>query len=134
MHHQMMEESSCTSFNYYNYLLSANANRFFDAKWLGSTQTFGCNISTNGLFVIYNELTNMCDHRDLVFIQDCTGSQGSYITSSTKNIEEISRAIFESGKLVYPDDLRLGLIAFRDHPPQDHTYITKNFGFSSGVA
>ncbi|KAG8867824.1 hypothetical protein FRC20_004769, partial [Serendipita sp. 405] len=68
---------------------------------------------------------------DLVFIQDCTGSQGSYITSATKNIEEISRAIFESGKLVYPDDLRLGLIAFRDHPPQDHTYITKNFGFTS---
>lgn len=71
---------------------------------------------------------------DLVFIQDCTGSQGSYITSSTKNIEEISRAIFESGKLVYPDDLRLGLIAFRDHPPQDHTYITKNFGFSSDIS
>jgi hypothetical protein len=70
--------------------------------------------------------------RDLVFIQDCTGSQGSYITSATKNIEEISRAIFQSGKLVYPDDLRLGLIAFRDHPPQDHTYITKNFGFTSG--
>ncbi|CAG7846350.1 SubName: Full=Uncharacterized protein {ECO:0000313/EMBL:CCA69017.1} [Serendipita indica DSM 11827] len=71
---------------------------------------------------------------DLVFIQDCTGSQGSYITSATKNIEEISRAIFESGKLVYPDDLRLGLIAFRDHPPQDHTYITKNFGFTSDIS
>jgi hypothetical protein len=82
---------------------------------------------------VRNVLTNLAHYRDLVFIQDCTGSQGSYITSSTKNIEEISRAIFESGKLVYPDDLRLGLIAFRDHPPQDHTYITKNFGFSSGV-
>ena len=23
------------------------------------------------------------------------------------------------------------MIAFRDHPPQDHTYVTKNFGFSS---
>jgi len=72
--------------------------------------------------------------RDLVFIQDCTGSQGSYINSATKNIEEISRAIFESGKLIHPDDLRLGLIAFRDHPPQDHTYITKNFGFTSDIS
>jgi hypothetical protein len=88
--------------------------------------------STRSLFVGI-ALTNLLCYRDLVFIQDCTGSQGSYITSSTKNIEEISRAIFESGKLVYPDDLRLGLIAFRDHPPQDHTYITKNFGFSSGA-
>ncbi|PVG02302.1 hypothetical protein CPB86DRAFT_620756 [Serendipita vermifera] len=71
---------------------------------------------------------------DLVFVQDCTGSQGSYITSATKNIEEISRAIFESGRLQYPEDLRLGLIAFRDHPPQDHTYITKNFGFTSDIS
>lgn len=66
-----------------------------------------------------------------MFVQDCTGSQGSYISSATRNIEEICSSIFESGKLLYPDDLRIGLVAYRDHPPQDHTYITKNFGFSS---
>ena len=71
--------------------------------------------------------------RDLVFIQDATGSQGAYISSATKNIEEICATIFASGKLQYPEDLRVGLIAFRDHPPQDHTYITKNFGFSSDI-
>jgi len=70
---------------------------------------------------------------DLVFIQDATGSQGSYISSATKNIEEICNAIFASGKLLYREDLRVGLISFRDHPPQDHTYITKNFGFSSDI-
>ena len=32
-----------------------------------------------------------------------------------------------------PDDIRFGLIAFRDHPPQDRTYVTKNFGFSSEI-
>lgn len=68
---------------------------------------------------------------DLVFVQDCTGSQGSYISSATKNIEEICANIFESGKLLQPEDLRVGLVAYRDHPPQDHTYVTKNFGFSS---
>jgi hypothetical protein len=78
-----------------------------------------------------NPLTSL---RDLVFIQDCTGSQGSYITSATKNIEAICAYIFESGKLQYQDDLRVGLVAFRDHPPQDHTYITKNFGFSSDIS
>jgi hypothetical protein len=31
------------------------------------------------------------------------------------------------------EDLRVGLVAFRDHPPQDHTYITRNFGFSSDI-
>ena len=32
---------------------------------------------------------------------------------------------------LHQEDLRIGIIAFRDHPPQDHTYITRNFGFSS---
>ncbi|KIJ17753.1 hypothetical protein PAXINDRAFT_161877 [Paxillus involutus ATCC 200175] len=71
---------------------------------------------------------------DLVFVQDCTGSQGSYISSATKNIEEICAHIFESGRLQSPEDLRVGLVAFRDHPPQDHTYIVKNFGFSSDIS
>ncbi|KII90978.1 hypothetical protein PLICRDRAFT_39570 [Plicaturopsis crispa FD-325 SS-3] len=71
---------------------------------------------------------------DLVFIQDCTGSQGSYISSATKNIEEICAHIFESGKLQSREDLRVGLVAFRDHPPQDHTYIVKNFGFTSDIS
>jgi len=71
---------------------------------------------------------------DLVFVQDCTGSQGSYISSATRNIEQICAHIFESGRLQSPEDLRVGLVAFRDHPPQDHTYITKNFGFSSDIS
>lgn len=70
---------------------------------------------------------------DLVFIQDCTGSQGSYISSATKNIEEICASIFASGKLVHPEDLRIGLVAFRDHPPQDHTYVTKTTPFTSDI-
>lgn len=73
-------------------------------------------------------------HSDLVFVQDCTGSQGSYISSATKNIENICGHIFESGKLQAVEDLRIGLVAFRDHPPQDHTYIVKNFGFSSDIS
>jgi len=70
---------------------------------------------------------------DLVFIQDCTGSQGSYISSATKNIEEICATIFSSGKLEHPEDLRVGLVAFRDHPPQDHTYVTKTTPFTSDI-
>ncbi|KAI0731924.1 hypothetical protein C8Q72DRAFT_182408 [Fomitopsis betulina] len=71
---------------------------------------------------------------DLVFVQDCTGSQGSYISSATRNIEEICNHIYESGRLQNRDDLRVGLVAYRDHPPQDHTYVTKNFGFSSDIS
>ncbi|KAK0545484.1 hypothetical protein OC846_005649 [Tilletia horrida] len=70
---------------------------------------------------------------DLVFIMDATGSMGSYITSATKNIETICDEIIRSEELSSPQALRVGLIAYRDHPPQDHTYVTKNFGFSSKI-
>ncbi|KAH8114387.1 hypothetical protein DFH11DRAFT_1594067 [Phellopilus nigrolimitatus] len=71
---------------------------------------------------------------DLVFVQDCTGSQGSYITSATRNIEEICAHIFHSGRLQEAEDMRVGLVAYRDHPPQDHTWVYKNFGFTSDIS
>jgi von Willebrand factor type A domain len=77
--------------------------------------------------------TTSHSRRDLVFVQDCTGSQGSYISSATKNIQLICENIFQSGKLQSREDLRVGLVAYRDHPPQDHTYVTRNFGFSSDI-
>lgn len=72
-------------------------------------------------------------HSDLVFVQDCTGSQGSYISSATKNIQLICDNIYQSGKLQAREDLRVGLVAYRDHPPQDHTYVTRECGFSSDI-
>ncbi|CEH16437.1 hypothetical protein UM01098.1 [Ceraceosorus bombacis] len=58
---------------------------------------------------------------------------GSYIASATKNIETISEEIIRSEHLSAPSALRIGLIAYRDHPPQDHTYIVKNFGFTESI-
>lgn len=85
-------------------------------------------------FLLMPSLTAHAVPSDLVFVQDCTGSQGSYISSATKNIEEICNHIYESGKLQAREDLRIGLVAYRDHPPQDHTYVTRNFGFSSDIS
>lgn len=28
----------------------------------------------------------------------------------------------------------MGLVAYRDHPPQDHTWVYKNFGFTSDIS
>lgn len=64
---------------------------------------------------------------------DCTGSMGSYIASATKNCEVIVENILQSERLSYPDSLRIGLIAYRDYPPQDSSYITKSFPFTSDV-
>lgn len=68
---------------------------------------------------------------DLCFILDTTGSMGSYITAATQNIELICDEIINSERLASPDCLRIGLIAYRDHPPQDMSYVTLKFGFTS---
>lgn len=65
---------------------------------------------------------------------DATGSMGSYIASATKNIETICDNIIQSEQLSSPGALRIGLVAFRDHPPQDYSYVTKEFPFTSQVS
>ncbi|KAJ3499131.1 hypothetical protein NLJ89_g10132 [Agrocybe chaxingu] len=70
---------------------------------------------------------------DVVFVQDTTGSQGPYITSARKAIRGICDRIAASAELSQ-DQIRFGLIAFRDHPPQDTSYVTKEFGFTSDIA
>jgi len=58
---------------------------------------------------------------DLVFVCDCTGSMGSYIHSAQHNIKSIVEGIIQSEKA----DVRFALIKYRDHPPQDHTFVTE---------
>jgi Mg-chelatase subunit ChlD len=64
---------------------------------------------------------------DLVFTMDCTGSMGEYIHAAKKNIEAIVERLVQSEGY----DLRFALVAYRDHPPQDQTFVTKTFGFTS---
>lgn len=64
---------------------------------------------------------------------DCTGSMGSYIASATTNIELICEEIVKSEKLPSAEALRLAVVAYRDHPPQDVSYITKTCNFTSAV-
>merc|ERR1712087_760902 len=58
---------------------------------------------------------------DLVFLMDCTGSMGSYIAKGKASIMDIAEKVKASEKA----DVRFSYIAYRDHPPQDKTLITK---------
>lgn len=69
---------------------------------------------------------------DILFLQDATGSQGPYIKSARSAISDICTKVSASFSLA-KGDIRFGLIAFRDHPPQDRSYVTKNFGFTADV-
>lgn len=63
---------------------------------------------------------------DLVFIMDCTGSMGSYIAEAKRSIQSIVSKLQQEEKC----DVRFALVAYRDHPPQDSTFVTKIFQFT----
>ena len=70
---------------------------------------------------------------DIVFLQDTTGSQGPYINSARKAIRDICDKISASAD-IKKESIRFGLIAFRDHPPQDMSYVTKTFEFTDDIS
>jgi hypothetical protein len=70
---------------------------------------------------------------EIVFLQDTTGSQGPYINSARKAIRDICDKISSSAD-IKKELIRFGLIAFRDHPPQDMSYVTKTFGFTHDIS
>ncbi len=61
---------------------------------------------------------------DLVFIVDNTGSMGPYIEVTKQKILEIIRTI-KKEELCHR--LRVGLVSYRDHPPQETSYVTQKF-------
>ncbi|CAJ1395844.1 unnamed protein product [Effrenium voratum] len=66
---------------------------------------------------------------DLVFICDCTGSMGAYIKAAQKNIQSIVTKISQTQGA----KVRFALVSYRDHPPQEKTYVTRVHGFTEEV-
>lgn len=65
---------------------------------------------------------------DLAFIVDCTGSMGSYIKQVQKHVQYIAETIARTSF-----DVHLALIEYRDHPPQDRSFVTRVHDFTSDV-
>merc|ERR1719353_1034911 len=66
---------------------------------------------------------------DLCFLCDATGSMGSYIRAAQQHICHIVTRVATSEQA----DVRFALVSYRDHPPQDSTYVTKVFPFTADV-
>lgn len=72
----------------------------------------------------------MSDNLDLVFAMDCTASMQKYIDSAKQNIENIIQKISLSGI----NSIRFGLVEYRDHPPQDKTFVTQKHDFTQDLS
>ena len=83
-----------------------------------------------------------CDHKkdyfnnqiDVGFVVDTTGSMQSYIL---KTKEAIKRVVDEFNKKISDDDdkkdFKFSFVGYRDHPPQDYTYVTKEKDFTTST-
>lgn len=64
---------------------------------------------------------------DVVFVIDSTGSMGPYIAEAKKYAAHIISKIMFEKEL----DIRVALIAYRDHPPQEYSYVANVYDFNS---
>jgi len=70
------------------------------------------------------------DPLDLAFIMDTTGSMSSYIETARKNIRRVVDEISQSQR----QSIRFALVEYRDHPPEDRTYVVRKHDFTSSVS
>lgn len=67
---------------------------------------------------------------DLCFMVDNTSSMGPYIETVKQKILEIIQTIRMKEMC---SSLRVGLVRYRDHPPEDRTFVTKTFPFEENA-
>lgn len=70
---------------------------------------------------------------DIAFVIDSTGSMISYISGAKNSIFEIMNESQSRFKTYNAEEsmLRFGIVAYRDHPPQEHTFVTSINDFSN---
>jgi Mg-chelatase subunit ChlD len=74
---------------------------------------------------------NQLNQVELAFIVDTTGSMGAFINAARRQMIEMPQALTnEAGVAI---DLRVAVVEFRDHPPQDHTFVTREHPFTDNL-
>jgi hypothetical protein len=66
---------------------------------------------------------------DLAFVVDTTGSMGPFIDAARSQMIATLQALTE----VAPIWLRVAVVEYRDHPPQDNTFVTRAHGFTADL-
>jgi hypothetical protein len=58
---------------------------------------------------------------DLALVVDTTGSMGAFIEAARQHMVALLRAL--TAEAAIPLELQVGLVEYRDHPPQDNTFV-----------
>lgn len=65
---------------------------------------------------------------DVAFVVDTTGSMGPFIDAAREQIRGIAEEVARAGDL----DLRFAVVEYRDHPPQEPSFVARPYPFSDG--
>ncbi|BAZ67672.1 MAG: VWA domain-containing protein [Pelatocladus maniniholoensis HA4357-MV3] len=63
---------------------------------------------------------------DLCFVVDTTGSMGSFIQSAQQQLLNAIKVLSTNSNI----DLQIGLVEYRDHPPQDNSFVTRVYSLT----
>lgn len=69
---------------------------------------------------------NAINDIDVVFILDATGSMGPYIDEAKRMITDITNKILRENTDL---SIRVALVLYRDHPPQEYSFVTQVHDF-----
>ncbi len=67
---------------------------------------------------------------DLCFVVDTTSSMSGFLAAARAALVQTLTALKQQSAL----DLRVGLIEFRDHPPQDTSFVTRHYEITDDLA
>jgi hypothetical protein len=69
---------------------------------------------------------------DVAFIVDTTGSMGPFINAAREHMVAMIRRLTRDSQA--PIDLCVAVVEYRDHPPQDNSFVTREYGFTNELA
>ena len=71
-------------------------------------------------------------HLDVAFIVDTTGSMGPFIDAARQHMAAMLRQL--TSDAVTPVELRTAVVEYRDHPPQEMSFVTRAYDFTHELA
>ncbi|MGK7876120.1 MAG: VWA domain-containing protein [Xenococcaceae cyanobacterium] len=74
-------------------------------------------------------MKNDLNHVDLCFVVDTTGSMGSFIATAQQQLLNTISLLSADSNI----DLQVGLVEYRDHPPQDRSFITRIYPLTNNL-
>ena len=77
-------------------------------------------------------MLDMLNQVDLAFVVDTTGSIGAFIGAAREHMIALLRSLADGAET--PPDLRVAVVEYRDHPPQDRSFVARTHAFETDLA